>query len=249
MGRMLRMRDWNLGVLPSPFPDQGLEIDGTHWFGDRVQLDYATYAVAGFKGDTTSTDLDFTRSRAPYYVDNNTLPTVGGRLALTAKLGANSDVTLGASGQYGAFDPNHQLAYAIVGADLAFRFARTNLRFEWLTRWQQFDVSDPSRFKYVASATSDSFLKHGAYVELEVPVGKTVDLIGRIDGLYRVGNLPIDSALSYRSSVVRATVGTSIAVERNLRLKASTELWRFSDQDGDGHTTALSVHAGVVATF
>ena len=28
MGRMLRMRQWNLGVLPSPFPDNGLEIDG-----------------------------------------------------------------------------------------------------------------------------------------------------------------------------------------------------------------------------
>ncbi|HEX8789807.1 MAG TPA: hypothetical protein VF765_02565, partial [Polyangiaceae bacterium] len=28
MGRMLRLRTWNLGVLPSPFPDNGLEIDG-----------------------------------------------------------------------------------------------------------------------------------------------------------------------------------------------------------------------------
>jgi len=36
MGRMLRMNEWNLGVLPSPFPDNGVEIDGTHWFGERA---------------------------------------------------------------------------------------------------------------------------------------------------------------------------------------------------------------------
>jgi hypothetical protein len=39
MGLMLRSNDWNLGVLPSPFPDNGVEIAGSHWFGERVQLD------------------------------------------------------------------------------------------------------------------------------------------------------------------------------------------------------------------
>ena len=29
MGRMLRMRQWKHGVLPSPFPDNGLEVNGT----------------------------------------------------------------------------------------------------------------------------------------------------------------------------------------------------------------------------
>src|SRR4051794_8288457 len=46
MGRMLRMRDWNLGVLPSPFPDNGLEVNGTTWLApNSLQLDYALYAV------------------------------------------------------------------------------------------------------------------------------------------------------------------------------------------------------------
>jgi len=36
MGRMLRLRDWNLGVLPSPFPDNGVEASGRHWFGSSV---------------------------------------------------------------------------------------------------------------------------------------------------------------------------------------------------------------------
>ncbi len=51
MGRMLRKGDWNNGVLPSPFPTNGVEVDGTHWVGNAAQLDYAVYAVAGFKND------------------------------------------------------------------------------------------------------------------------------------------------------------------------------------------------------
>ncbi|RYZ59898.1 MAG: hypothetical protein EOP08_15070, partial [Proteobacteria bacterium] len=63
MGRMLRLRDWNLGVLPSPFPDTGVEVNGLHWFGNKVQLDYAAYAVTGFRAENGAADLDFTRSR------------------------------------------------------------------------------------------------------------------------------------------------------------------------------------------
>ena len=111
MGRMLRLRDWNMGVLPSPFPDNGLEASGTHWFGSKVQFDYAAYGVSGFKAGYTGTDLDFIQSRSGsfYYVDNNSVPTFGGRLAFTFKLGERSDLTLGGSGMAGFFDPNHEL--------------------------------------------------------------------------------------------------------------------------------------------
>ena len=64
MGRMLRLRDWNLGVIPIPFPQNGLEIDGTHWFGEKAQLDYAIYGVTDFKGDYAGMDLDFVQSRS-----------------------------------------------------------------------------------------------------------------------------------------------------------------------------------------
>src|SRR6185369_11625644 len=71
MGRMLRLRQWNMSVLPSPFPD-----DGTKFFGDSLQLDYAVYAVSGFKAEARPIDLDFRLSRTPqYYVDNNARPT------------------------------------------------------------------------------------------------------------------------------------------------------------------------------
>jgi len=260
MGRMLRLRAWNMGVLPSPFPDNGLEINGKLSFGDDVSVDYAAYAVAGFKGDTSGVDLDFIRSRDPaqYYVDNNGRPTVGGRLAFNARLGELTDATLGASIMRGTFDPSNQLTYTIAGADLVFRFDRTNLRFEYLVRRQEFDVSDPTRFKYEVPAGGDFFMKHGAYAELEQPLSDAIDVVGRVDGMYRVGNVlaqapanpvPPDGLLDKHSSVVRYTVGASVSVERGLRLKASTELWQFSDEDARGSTRALGLHVGAVGTF
>lgn len=251
MGRMLRLRDWNMGVLPSPFPDNGLEVNGTHWFGSKVQLDYAVYAVSGFKAENGAADLDFLQSRTGnlYYVDNNSRPTVGGRISATARLGKNADASLGASGMYGTLDPQNRLAYAIYGADLSFRFGKTNLRFEYLARREQLDVSEPNRYKYAIEPGADYFVKHGAFAELEVPTGKVVDLLGRFDVLYRDGNVLAGSALQAKSAVVRYTVGTSVAVERNLRAKFSTEFWSFSDADAAGRRNAVSAHAGLVGTF
>jgi len=252
MGRMLRLFDWNLGVLPSPFPDNGIELSGQHWFGEKFALDWAGFAVAGFKGDATSVDLDFKQSRTPalYYVDNNARPTVGGRLAATLKFGGSSDLTFGASGMYGNYDPENERSYAIVGADLTLRVHRTNVRLEWLARRTQMDVSDPARFKYaVPRSGGDFFVKHGAYFEVEQPLTSSVDLIGRIDGLYRAGNVLAASTLTRETSVVRWTLGTTITVERALKIKASGELWSFSDADDDGHHNAVSLNLGLVGTL
>jgi hypothetical protein len=255
MGRMLRMRAWNMGVLPSPFPDQGLEVNGTHWFGDTAQLDYAAYVVGGFRTlESHPFDIDFKQSHLPYYVDNNGHPTVGGRTALTLKLARMSDATLGASGMYGTYDPNNQFAYAILGGDLTFRLDRTNIRFEYLVRRTEFDTSNPARFVYAVPASGGDFvIKHGAYAELEQPMSKDLDLIGRIDGLWRIGNVlqdPTgDTPLRRKSTIVRYTLGTSYALERGLRLKLSTELWQFTDADDEGRSTELGVHVGMVGTF
>src|SRR5205814_2003031 len=99
MGRMLRKAEWNLGVIPSPFPDNGVEVNGTHWFGEGAQTDYAVYAVSGFKASGQSTDLDWTQSysRNAYVVDNNGSPAFGGRLAFTFRTGDSSDVSFGGS--------------------------------------------------------------------------------------------------------------------------------------------------------
>ncbi|MGZ5968395.1 MAG: hypothetical protein ACXWP4_12060 [Polyangiales bacterium] len=254
MGRMLRMREWNMGVLPSPFPDNGFEINGTHWFGEKAQLDYAIYAINGFRGDKSAQDIDFqqSRSRDSYYVDNNGRPTVGGRLALTIKLGQTSDMTIGGSGMTGTYDPDNKLHYTIVGADISMRLNRTNIRAEWLARKTEFDISDPSIFRYKfvePKSNNDFFVKHGAYLEIEQPITKNVDLLARADGLYRKGNVVAESPLRRQSAVTRLTLGTAIVLERGYRLKVTGEYWDFSDAGKDGRHGDFGAHIGVVGTF
>ncbi len=253
MGRMLRLRQWNMSVLPSPFPDNGLEINGSKFIGQSVQLDYAVYAVTGFKADARPLDIDFKLSRSPitYYVDNNGRPTVGGRAALTYRLGDTSDVTLGASGMFGTYDPENRETYLIYGADLSMRFDRTNIRVEYLARRTTFDTTDRTVFKYIVpDARGDFFMKHGAYAEIEQALTSELDLIGRVDGMYRVGNLEAASELSRRSSVIRYTIGTAYAIERGLRLKFSTELWDFSDREIiSGRKVDLGMHAALAGSF
>jgi len=253
MGRMLRMRQWNMSVLPSPFPDNGIEINGSRFIGQSVQLDYAVYGVTGFKADARPLDVDFKLSRSPvtYYVDNNGRPTVGGRAALTYSLGDSSDVTLGASGMFGTYDPENRETYLIFGGDLSMRFDRTNIRVEYLARRTTFDTSDRTVFKYVvADDRGDFFMKHGAYAEIEQALTSELDLIGRVDGMYRVGNIEAASELARRSSVIRYTVGTAYAIERGLRLKFSTELWDFSDREiVSGRRVDLGMHAALAGSF
>jgi hypothetical protein len=261
MGRMLRLRSWNMGVLPSPFPDTGVELNGTHWSGDSVQFDYAAYAVQGFRADPTAAhplDIDFRQSHLfplQYYVDNNGQPTVGGRLALTVKLGQQSDVTIGASGMYGTYDGANALTYAIWGGDISLRIVRTCLRLEYLARRTKMDTQNPSLFARALAPNDDYFIKHGAYVEIEQPLLPVLDIIGRLDGMYRIGNFPAVTltgdppALSRHSSILRYTLGVSYLFERALRLKVSAELWQFSDKDDDGRTLEAGLHAALVGTL
>jgi hypothetical protein len=252
MGRMLRWSTWNLGVLPSPFPDNGVEVNGTHWFGERVQADYAVYAVAGFRAETSSLDLDWFRSlsSATFLVDNNGRPTVGARAALTLRLGEASDLTLGASGMHGTFDPANQLTYTIAGADLTGRFHRTQLRAEYLVRRQEFNEDPRQMWKQPVAATEPAhFDKHGWYLEIEQPVTGTFTLFARADGLYRRGNVTVDSALQPRSAVFRYTGGLTLALQPGFRLKLSGEAWAFSDHFPDHQDWEASVHLGAVGTF
>jgi hypothetical protein len=252
MGRMLRMRQWNMSVLPSPFPDNGVEINGTS-SGETVQFDYAVYGVTGFKADAQPTDLNFQLSRRPdaYYTDNNARPTVGARLAVTIKLGDASDMTAGVSGMGGTYDPENHETYYIGGADLSARFDKTNIRLEYLTRRTTFDIGNKAVYKYfVAPEQGNFFMKHGAYAEVEQALTPELDLIGRVDGMFRLGNVEQASELARKSSVIRYTLGTAYAIERGLRVKFSTELWQFSDEDrGTARKLELSMHAALAGSF
>jgi hypothetical protein len=259
MGRMLRNTAWGYSVLPSPFPDNGAEIDGTHWFGKSAQLDYAVYAVAGFR--TTgehALDINFPLSHTyPYalYIDNNARPAGGGRVALTVKPGDASDLTVGASGMGGTYDDANQLTYIILGGDVSLRINRTNIRAEYLVRRTEFSTSEQSLLKYAVSPDQGNyFVKHGAYFEVEQPIVRDLDVILRVDGMLRLGNVAAATAttpqyLTDKSWMARETLGLAYGIERNLRLKGSVEYYEFSEADQSGNLRDVAIHLGVTGTF
>jgi len=249
MGRMLRLREWNLGILPAPYVDNGLQLSGTHWFGSDTQVDYAAYVVSGLKGNDDGFDVDFVQSRsgALYYVDNNSEPAVGGRVGLTVNLSDYTSGTIGVSGMYGHYDPSGNLSYAIVGLDLYFRIDALVLRGEYLLRRTEFALgSEPeSRFRFAFTDLSRNFfIKDGFYIEAEYPFTDWFEAFYRFDGLRRTGNVPRTSPLSDVSAVLRHTAGANFLLRRGVRVKISTEVWDFSDFDDEVH-----IHTGVVANF
>jgi len=247
MGRMLRMREWNMGVLPSPYVDQGLEVNGSHWFGDVVQLDYAAHVVSGLRAGAEDVDLDWMMSRSVYYIDQNSEPAVGGRLALTLDLSAFAVMTLGSSAIWGHADPDRKLSYAIVGVDGYLRIADFELRGEYLVRRMQMAMHEPDeRFRYgpVGEEYDDYFLKDGFYFEATAPIHDRIELVGRFDGLRRIGNVLVNSPLRYRSAVLRYTAGVNFVFDASVRLKLSAELYDFTDFDDE-----VVANCGVVAAF
>jgi hypothetical protein len=248
MGRMLRLREFNLGVLPTPYVDQGVEVDGTHWFGSVAQLDYAVYAVGGLRANQDDIDLDWMQSRSVYYIDNNSEPALGGRVAMTIDAGEAVLFTFGGSVMTGHQDPKRERNYIIAGTDFYARLGPLDMHAEYLIRRTQMPVSDPdTRFRYGPGSDGsydDFFLKDGFYIEANLPVSTRLELVGRFDGLRRIGNVAANSPLRSRSSVLRYTAGVNVVFQGSLRLKISGEYYDFSDFDDD-----IATNLGLVAAF
>ncbi len=249
MGRMLRLNDWNMSVLPAPWVDNGIEVNGTHFFGSEAQLDYALYAVGGPRGSSGAFDFEYKLSRSgeSYYVDNNSRPTLGGRTAFTW-LSDSFAFHIGASGMAGTYDPDNKLWFYLVGLESFFRVGKLYLRGEVLSRRTKMDLGDDpaQRFEYGPGLDGNFdpwFLKQGFYGELEFPVGP-VDIVLRGDGLRRKGNVPKNSSLRSDSELIRYTVATSIALTGALRLKVSGEYYDFSDFDDE-----IACHLGIAGPF
>lgn len=249
MGRMIRLREWNLGILPSPYVDNGVEVAGTHWFGTALQVDYAAYVVGGLRGDNDGVDIDWQqqRSGAFYYLDNNSVPSFGGRLSATLDL-ADQDLTFsaGVSGMAGWYDPKHELSYVLGGVDAYARIKRVEVRGEYLLRRTEMSLGDDpeARFKYGPGKNGkfDRYnLREGFYVEAIVPVVPKFELIGRWDGLRRFGNVLANSQLRKETAVMRYSFGGAIGLGYGVRIKVFGEFYDFSDFDDEVAATVAVV--------
>jgi hypothetical protein len=232
MGRMLHREQWNEGILPAPWVDNGVELLGTR-FVSGGRIDYAAYLLSGPKSRSGAPDIDFLLSRDPsqYYVDNNSEPVVGGRLSGTADFdSAGHGLTLGASFMAGHYDPDRLLGFWIGGGDLVLNLDGVVLRAEYLVRRTDMAIgTDPAaRWKFGPGANGqydDHFFKHGFYGQIEVPIG-AVDAFARFDGLLRYGNVLVDSPLVLSSRLLRYTGGVSVRISENIRIKVSAEYYQ-----------------------
>ena len=104
-----------------------------------------------------------------------------------------------------------------MGADATLRFDKLNIRAEYLGRRTEFSTNDRTVFKYaVADARGDFSMKHGAYIEVEEGLTNELDLIGRLDGMYRVGNVESTSELDRRRASHQA-LDRAVGVQRSRR--------------------------------
>ena len=229
MGRMAYAdrTSFNGGVLMLPYVDTGLMLYGQTWLGSVLQIWYAGYAVSGLKG---TNDLEWMAMRTSPYVDNNKVPSYGGRITVTYSSNPGAfigDVSLGGSYTGGRYDRDAKLEYQVAGADLSLQLWKVTLRGEYALRRT---ALDPNASGYTWALVDDYFDKRGFYAELEHPLGRYVTMVYRYDKLERLGvPLPGSSSnMTPDSALERGTVGTVISPVSGIYMKLSYEYWKPS---------------------
>jgi hypothetical protein len=232
----------NLGVLPLPYVDTGVLVYGVRWLGEKIQVWYGVYGVAGLRG---SNDLDWMAMRSIPYNDNNAVPAGGGRLALSYSSNPGAffgDANLGGSYTAGRYDKDATRGYEIWSVDATLRLGKLLLRGEYASR--KTDLDPTATYPYVLV---DPWVeKAGYFAEAELPLGPYLAAVYRYEEMWRSGTpLPGSvAALSADSTFLRHTGGVVITPATALYVKLSWELWQTTDF-GDFHT----YHAGIGGAF
>ncbi|HEY8208002.1 MAG TPA: hypothetical protein VIG99_11015 [Myxococcaceae bacterium] len=231
MGDMVHYREFNLGVVPTPYSDNGIEVFGSFWLQHLIQLDYTVYVVRGLVGNN---DFDFKAARDVR--DNNHTPAIGGRVVATW-----NHLSLGGSLGGGYYDPADRLRYLFYGLEGYYSRGPFVVRVELINRLTDFDVNAPG-YPFVINPAEPYFLKLGYYAQVDWKALPWLTAIYRLDGVNRLG-MPIPgSGLNGQfAAVLRHTLAASMTVHPNLLLKLDYEFWAFRG------TTFENVHAGRAA--
>ena len=235
MGDMLHYtRDaFNLGVVPTPYSDDGIEIFGGGSV-DGLLIDYTVYAVKGFAGQN---DFDFQATRR--FTDNNSTPAGGARVV--ASVGPFS---IGGSFAGGTYDANDKLAYYIFGGEAYARFDRLVLRGEYIVRRTDIDTTAPG---YQFTIQEPYFIKKGWYAQADYDANEYVSLIYRWDGVRREGvPLPGSELDQVITQALRHTVAIAARPWGGILFKGGYEFWQFS---GTPYPDAHVVRVGVVYSY
>lgn len=230
MGHMLRFQadQFNLGVIPAPYSDQGASLYGDLWIKDSIQWWYAIYVVNGFRAAQPRDFVFKNQLDDAGFTDNNDDPAWGARLSVSQDI-----LTMGGSYLRGAYDPASDYDYSAWGVDLALRLGNVQLRSEYLERDTEILVEE----------SRDNLLKKGFYLQAESPLGRYLTLVGRFDGLLREGD-PLGTANDQSSGVVRWTLGVNVSPTVDYSFRLGYEYWRFTD-----FRDVSVVHLGAVVAY
>jgi len=235
MGWMVRGKEFNRGIVPAPFVDNGAALLGNLWLGESLQLGFEVAGVRGLKGTASDINFELTRDLE----DNNGEPAGAARLALSGDA-----FTLGASAAAGHHDPDHELSYEMAEADLHVRLGEWNLRLEAVFRRTAFldallseDVS--RRLAYAAQIDTGLhdqwrlFVLHDALQVEDVFLGPAGPQAA-----------PSPLTTDDTNKILRFVAGLVYAARPGLLFKGSAEYWNFSDFDD-----TWVFHVSAVAEF
>lgn len=142
-------------IVPVAFSDVGIQVRGGVPITDEAKLDYALYVTNGLEGaeGTAVRDLRDENGR-----DNNNNRAVGGRLGVRLPR-----FEAGVSGYNGAYTPDGQQDYTMLGIDGAFWWTPLfELRGEWVTAKEEMST--------VNDLDKDGWYFQAAYKLADVPV-------------------------------------------------------------------------------
>ncbi|HZN62513.1 MAG TPA: hypothetical protein VFC90_08925 [Planctomycetota bacterium] len=240
MGGMVRQEQFNMGIVPAPFIDNGAAVTGTFWVSRSATLSVETALVRGLKG--FSPDLDFEASRD--FEDSNGEPAVAARVLLTA-----DPFTTGASVTWGRYDANAELEYFMASVELQVRFGQWSLRLEGVMRDTEYFTPDA----FSAARDLETSRRQAYVVQLDGPVTDSWRVFVlhdymRVEDVFLgpAGPSAVESPLTTDNSNATARVATGFvySARAGLQVKASIEYWDPTDFE-----TAIVFHLGVVAEY
>jgi hypothetical protein len=237
MGNMPRQTEFNHGVLPAPYVDNGASITAGHRIG-RFGLEGEGFVLTGLKGQGAA-DINFITSRQ--FRDNNGEPSVGGRLTFDAPHVSTTFAYL-----WGNYDPNARRSYQIFSADTRIRAGPLTVEAEFALR--ETEYNDPE-----SSGGENDWLKYGWWVSAAWNFTDALYVVGAVDALYvkdiylsNFGPTP-NEALAVtddNNRIVRLTGGVGYTAPGGVMLRASAEFWDFSD-----FNDAWVIHVGIGWAF
>jgi hypothetical protein len=219
MGNMPRQREFNHGVLPMPYVDNGVSVGAGHYFG-RFGIHGEAMVLKGLQG--FGPDIDFIASRR--FRNNNREPALAARMTFDAP-----HVSTTVFYTWGKYDADARRSYHIASADTRIRAGPLTIEAEFAARQTEF--TDPDGDK-------DDFLKYGWWARGTWQVIEPLYLVGAVDAMYVRGiflsnNGPTtNEALAVaddNNRVVRYTVGAGFTLPGGVMLRATGEYWDFSD--------------------